>query len=49
MPEIIGIDHIYLTAPDLEQSAAFYDAVITIPGFKKRLFQINMTTGNRTN
>lgn len=49
MPEIIGIDHIYLVTPSLEQSEAFYDAVMTLQASRKIFFQIKMTTGNRTN
>lgn len=41
MPEIIGIDHIYLTVPDLERSEKFYDVVMEILGFRKSRFQLD--------
>ena len=41
MPEIIGIDHIYITVSDLEKSEKFYDVVMTILGFRKNKFQID--------
>ena len=40
MPEIIGIDHIYITVSDLERSEEFYDVVMDIIGFRKTRFQI---------
>ena len=40
MPEIIGIDHIYLTVSDLERSEIYYDTVMQILGFHKNHFQI---------
>jgi glyoxylase I family protein len=36
--EVIGIDHIYVTASDLPQSEKFYDRVMTILGFRKNTF-----------
>jgi len=40
MPEVIGIDHIYMTVSDLERSEKFYDAVMGVPGCKKYIFQL---------
>lgn len=40
MPEIIGIDHIYLTVSNLDRSEKFYDAVMDSIGFRKGLFQL---------
>lgn len=39
MPDVIGIDHIYLTVSDLHQSEQFYDVVMGILGFRKNRFQ----------
>lgn len=39
-PEIIGIDHIYVSVSDLARSEAFYDKVMTILGFRKNSFAI---------
>ena len=41
MPEIIGIDHIYISVSDLGKSEKFYDAVMTALDFRKNQFQIN--------
>ena len=40
MPEIIGIDHIFITVSDLDRSEKFYDAVMEVIGFRKGRFQI---------
>ena len=40
MPDIIGIDHIYITVADLSVSEAFYDAVMAVLGFRKNEFAI---------
>lgn len=40
MPEVIGIDHIYITVSNLERSEKFYDVVMKILGFRKNQFQI---------
>jgi catechol 2,3-dioxygenase-like lactoylglutathione lyase family enzyme len=40
MPEIIGIDHLYITVSDLDRSEKFYDAVMDVIGFRKSRFQI---------
>jgi glyoxylase I family protein len=34
MPEIIGIDHIYIAVSDLQQSETFYDRVMPVLGFR---------------
>jgi glyoxylase I family protein len=39
MPEIIGIDHIYLTVSDLDRSEKYYDVVMECIGFRKNQFQ----------
>jgi catechol 2,3-dioxygenase-like lactoylglutathione lyase family enzyme len=39
MPEIIGIDHLYITASNLERSEKFYDVVMEILDFQKNRFQ----------
>ncbi len=41
MPEVIGIDHIYVTVSNLERSEIFYDVVMKAFGFRKNQFQIN--------
>jgi glyoxylase I family protein len=41
MPEVIGIDHIYITVSNLERSEAFYDVVMKVLGFRKNQFPIN--------
>ena len=41
MPDIIGIDHIYITVSDMKKSENFYDAVMGILGFRKSQFQFN--------
>lgn len=38
MPEIIGIDHLYVTVSDLARSERFYDAVLPGLGFRKNEF-----------
>jgi catechol 2,3-dioxygenase-like lactoylglutathione lyase family enzyme len=40
MPEIIGIDHIYIAVTDLAVSEAFYDRVMEVLGFRKNSFAI---------
>ncbi|HEY5602545.1 MAG TPA: VOC family protein [Gammaproteobacteria bacterium] len=40
MPEVIGIDHIYVTVSVLERSERFYDAVMKVLGFRKNRFQL---------
>ena len=41
MPEVIGIDHIYISVSDLVRSEAFYDQVMPILGFRKNAFTIS--------
>ena len=41
MPEVIGIDHIYVSVSNLESSEKFYDVVMTVLGFRKNQFQID--------
>lgn len=40
MPDIIGIDHIYITVSDLVRSEDFYDRVMGVLGFRKKRFQL---------
>ena len=40
MPEVIGIDHIYITVSNMERSEQFYDVVMKVLDFKKNQFQI---------
>ena len=41
MPEVLGIDHIYVTVSNMERSERFYDAVMKALGFRKNEFQID--------
>ena len=41
MPDVIGIDHIYITVSNLERSEAFYDVVMTVLGFRKNKFELD--------
>lgn len=41
MPEITGIDHIYITVTDMAKSEMFYDAVMGVLGFRKSCFHLN--------
>ncbi len=42
MKEIIGIDHIYITASNIQESESFYDKIfISVLGFKKNKFIID--------
>lgn len=40
MPEVIGIDHVYVTVSDIERSEPFYDTVMGELGFRKNQFQL---------
>jgi catechol 2,3-dioxygenase-like lactoylglutathione lyase family enzyme len=40
LPEIIGIDHIYIAVSDLAASEAFYDRAMAVLGFRKGEFEI---------
>lgn len=44
MPEVIGIDHIYITVSNLEKSEVFYDVLMKVLGFKKNQFQLEGET-----
>lgn len=41
MPDIIGIDHIYITVSDMQISEKFYDTLMTVLGFRKNGFEID--------
>ena len=41
MPEVIGIDHIYITVSNLAASEIFYDVVMNILGFRKNQFNLD--------
>lgn len=41
MPDILGIDHIYIAVGDIKRSTLFYDALMPILGFKKSPFMLN--------
>jgi len=41
MPEVIGVDHIYVTASDMASSETFYDVVMKVLGFRKHRFHID--------
>src|ERR1700730_16430298 len=41
MPDIIGIDHIYITVSDMLRSEKFYDCVMKVLGFRKSNFTIS--------
>lgn len=40
MPEIIGIDHIYITTSDMARSEEFYNRAMAVLGFRKNTFSI---------
>ena len=40
MPEIIGIDHLYISVTDLARSEKFYDVVMGVLNFRKGRFQL---------
>ncbi len=40
MPEVIGIDHIYIAVADMARSEQFYDALFEALGFLKQLFEL---------
>jgi len=44
VPEVIGIDHIYITVTDLKRSEQFYDIVMLCLGFRKSIFQLDGET-----
>jgi len=41
MPELIGIDHIYITVSDVTRSEQFYDVVLCVLGFRKNQFELD--------
>lgn len=42
MPDVIGIDHIYITVSDLARAEAFYDRVfVQVLGFRKNTFALH--------
>lgn len=41
MPEVIGIDHIYITVSDLEKSEKFYDILMKVLEFRKNEFELD--------
>jgi catechol 2,3-dioxygenase-like lactoylglutathione lyase family enzyme len=40
MPEVTGIDHIYVSVSDMARSEAFYDRAMKVLGFRKNAFAI---------
>ena len=40
MPDIVGIDHIYIAVSSLARAEAFYDRVMDVLGFRKNSFEI---------
>jgi glyoxylase I family protein len=40
VPEVLGIDHVYLTVRDLEVSTRFYAVVMEVLGFRRGSFEI---------
>ena len=40
MPDIIGIDHIYIAVAEAQRSESFYDVVMPALGFRKNEFEI---------
>ena len=40
MPDVIGIDHIYISVRDLARSEAFYDKAMGALGFRKNAFAL---------
>jgi catechol 2,3-dioxygenase-like lactoylglutathione lyase family enzyme len=41
MPDVIGIDHIYITVSDMARSESFYDRAMSVLGFRKNTFDID--------
>lgn len=39
--DVIGLDHIYISVSNLEQSEVFYDKVMSLLGFRKGTLSIN--------
>jgi len=40
MPELIGIDHVYIAVSDLGRSERFYDTAMKVLGFKRNEFRL---------
>ena len=40
MPEVIGIDHIYIAVADMARAEQFYDALFDVLGFRKQPFEL---------
>lgn len=40
MPDVIGLDHIYIAVADLERSRQFYDRVFGVLGFRQNAFEL---------
>lgn len=45
MTDVIGIDHIYIAVTDLDRSAAFYDRVFGVLGFRSNRFTLPGANG----
>jgi len=41
MPDVIGIDHIYIAVSNLARSEKFYDVVMPVLGFRKNQFELD--------
>lgn len=41
MTEVLGIDHVFLTVRDVEESRRFYDVVMKVLGFRGGTFEID--------
>lgn len=41
MPDVIGLDHIYIAVRDMARSEAFYDRAMAILGFRRNTFAID--------
>ena len=40
MPDVTGIDHIYIAVSDMTRAEAYYDRVMTVLGFRKNSFTL---------
>ena len=40
MPDVTGIDHVYISVGDLARAEVFYDRVMSILGFRKNSFTL---------
>ena len=41
MPDVTGIDHLYIAVRDLRRSEEFYDRAMKVLGFRKNAFSLN--------